>query len=170
MILGRLLRFQGEFTESLAHLERSREKKQRSTESSVSMKTFVISLAILPTRCGELDDPASAERHLRAEITRRDRSFLCPPGQSLLELSLAEALFAQERFEEVEKLCLEIQTRPSLLKLEKLRLHITLAKIRHVKLDNKGALSYWSAAKKAIGKFHLTNGRSTWIIVLCTIY
>ncbi|KAF2787055.1 hypothetical protein K505DRAFT_354071 [Melanomma pulvis-pyrius CBS 109.77] len=92
----------------------------------------------------ELDDPASAERYLQAEITRRN----C------------------KHFEEAEIICLEVQSCPNLLKFEKLRLHITMAKIRHIKSDNEGVLSCWSAAMQAIGKYHLANGRLTRIIVL----
>lgn len=53
-----------------------------------------------------------------------------------------------------------------LLKFEKLRLHITLAKIRHVQSDKESALSYWKEAMEEIGKFQLTNGRTTRIIVI----
>jgi hypothetical protein len=41
-----------------------------------------------------------------------------------------------------------------------------MAKIRHVESDNEGALSCWSGAMREIGKFHLTNGRTTRIIVI----
>lgn len=165
MMLGRLLRFQGEFAESLAHLEKSRKtaEERRVLTSEEDLCDLTCDLA---DTLRELDNPATAERHLRAEITRRDRNCICSPGQSLLELSLAEALFAQERFKEAERLCLDVQSRPSLLDFEELRLHITMAKIRHVESDYEGALSCWSGAMKAIGKFHMTNGRSTRIIVL----
>ncbi len=84
----------------------------------------------------------------------------------MLELSLAESLFAQERFGEAEQLCLEIQSRSGLLKLEKLRLHITLAKIHQTNSDNERALTRWSGAMEAVGKFTMTNGRTTRIIVM----
>jgi hypothetical protein len=45
----------------------------------------------------ELDDPIAAEHHLRAEITRRDRSSACS-SQVPLQLCLAEALFAHGHF------------------------------------------------------------------------
>ncbi len=41
-----------------------------------------------------------------------------------------------------------------------------MAKIRHVESDNEGALSYWSGAMREVGKFKLTNGRTTRIIVI----
>ncbi len=51
----------------------------------------------------------------------------------MLELSLAEALFAQSRFEEAEPTCLKRLSSASLSKCEKLRLHITLTKLHHIK-------------------------------------
>ncbi|KAL2130011.1 hypothetical protein VTI74DRAFT_7007 [Chaetomium olivicolor] len=54
-------------------------------------------------------------------------------GSSVLELSLTEAPFAQGRFEELERVSLVVQSRPALLKMERLRLYITLAKTHHVR-------------------------------------
>ena len=41
-----------------------------------------------------------------------------------------------------------------------------MTKIRHADSDNEGALSCWSAATEAIGKYHMAIDRSTRIIVL----
>jgi hypothetical protein len=165
MMLGRLLRYQGDFAGSLTHLE-----KARKTAEEHSVLIFEEDLRDLTCDLAdtlrELDDPVTAEEHLRAEITRRERNSICSPSRSLLDLSLAEVLFAQQRFDEADKICSDVQSRPSVLKFEKLRLHITKAKIRHFRLENEEALECWSSAMKAIGKFHLTNGRSTRIIVL----
>ncbi|KAL2693528.1 hypothetical protein Neosp_000088 [[Neocosmospora] mangrovei] len=164
VLLGRILRFLGAFKESLVHLERA-----RGTVENCKDLLFDEDLCDLTCEHSdtlrELDDPGAAEQHLRAEIARQDQNGLSS-GKSRLEISLAEALFAQGLFQEAEKLCLDVQSRPGLLKFEKLRLHITLAKIRHVQSDNEGALSYWSGAMKEIGKFKLTNGRATRIIVI----
>ncbi|KAF5619782.1 hypothetical protein F52700_11610 [Fusarium sp. NRRL 52700] len=113
----------------------------------------------------ELNEPASAERLLRTEITRRDQSGIST-GKSLLQVSLAEALFAQARYKEAESICLEVESRPSLLKLERLRLHITMAKIHHVESNNDDAFLYWKEAMKDIAKFHMTGGRTTRTILL----
>lgn len=164
MMLGRILRFQGAFKESLTHLRRARTTAEQRKDLFFDEDLRDLTCDLADT-LRELDDPASAEHHLRAEITRRDQNCISS-GKSLLELSLAEALFAQERFREAERLCLDIQSRPGLLKFEKLRLHITMAKIRHVESDNEGALSCWSGAMKEIAKFHLTNGRTTRTIVI----
>lgn len=164
MILGKAMRFQGNFAESRKHLEQS----QRITEQRKDL-TFDEDLRDLTCDLAdtlrELDEPLSAEHYLRMEIARRDYQVQFS-GRSLLELSLAEALFAQKRFKEAEGLCLGIQSRTGLLKFEKLRLQITLAKIRHVESDNEGALSCWSGAMGAIGKFPRANGRTTRIIVM----
>jgi tetratricopeptide (TPR) repeat protein len=164
MLLGRFLRYQGEFAESLAHLKRSRDKAEE--RGSLSFDEDLRDLTCdLADTLRELDDPIAAEHHLRAEITRRDRSSACS-SQVPLQLCLAEALFAQGHFEEAEQLGLEIKSRPNLLRFEKLRTHIVLAKIYHVKADNEDALSHWSAALKEVAKFRLTNGRTTRTIVL----
>jgi tetratricopeptide (TPR) repeat protein len=165
MMLGRVLRFQGEFAESLAHLERARKTAEQRKDLIFDEDLRDLTCDLADT-LRELDDPASAEHHLRAEIERRDWNCTSSSGRSLLELSLAEALFGQGRFKEAERLCLDVQSRPGLLKFERLRLHITLAKIRHVDSDNEDALSCWGEAMRAIGKFRLTNGRTTRIIVI----
>jgi hypothetical protein len=75
------------------------------------------------------------------------------PGRGRLELSLAEVLFAQRRFEEAEQLCLDVQSRPDLLKFERLRLYVTLAKLHHVVCDYDGASRSWADALVAVRKF-----------------
>jgi tetratricopeptide (TPR) repeat protein len=164
MLLGRFLRYQGEFAESLAHLKRSQNlaEERGSLSFDEDLRDLTCDLA---DTLRELDDPISAEHHLRAEITRQDQSSVCS-SQTPLQLCLAEALLAQGHFEEAEQLGLKIQSRHGLLRFEKLRTHIVLAKIYHVKANNEEALSHWSAAMKEIAKFRLTNGRTTRIIVL----
>lgn len=165
MMLGRVLRYRGEFRESLTHLERARTtvSQCRGLVFDEDLRDFTCDLA---DTLRELEDPASAEHHLRAEISRRDHNRISSPAGSPLELSLAEALFAQGRFDEAERLCLEVRSRPGLLKFERLRLLITLAKISHVNSRHEDALSCWSDAKNAIGEFQMTNGRTTRIIVM----
>ncbi|KAJ4316487.1 hypothetical protein N0V84_007843 [Fusarium piperis] len=164
MLLGRTLRFQGAFKESLMHLERARKTAEH-------CKGLIFDEDLRDLTCDhadtlrELEDPWAAERQLRAEIARQDQ-YGVSPRKSLLDLSLAEAMFAQRRFKEAEELCLDIESRAGLLKFEKLRLHITMAKIHHIQSDNEGALSYWSGAMKEIRKFQLTNGHTTRIIVI----
>ncbi|RDA90092.1 hypothetical protein CP533_2944 [Ophiocordyceps camponoti-saundersi (nom. inval.)] len=165
MMLGKIFRFQGEFTESLRHLEMARKITEQCKDLIFDEDLRNITCDLADT-LRELDDPVSAEHHLRTELARRYQSCNSSPGGSLLELCLAEALFAQRRFEEAERLCLDVQSRPGLLKFEKLRLHITLAKIRHLNSESQSALVCWSEAMGAIGKFPMTNGRATRIIVM----
>lgn len=163
MILGRALRFQGEFKEALAYLEKAQKKTGQYTGLIFDEDLRDLTCDLADT-LRELDDPVSAEGHLRAEIERRGLSP--SPGGCLLELSLAEALFAQKRFQDAEQVCLGVQSRSRLLKMERLRLHITIAKIRHVNSDHEGALSCWNEAMVAVGKFTLTNGHTTRIIAM----
>jgi len=170
MMLGRILRFGGRFQESLMHLEWSRKAAEQRKDLTFDEDLRDLTCDLADT-LRELDEPVSAEHHLRAEIARRDPNCSLSPGRSLLELSLAEALFAQGRFKEAEELCLCIQSRSGLTKFEKLRLYITLAKLRHVVSDYEGAFSYWASAMVAISKFPIETGGTTRIIVesICDI-
>lgn len=89
MILGRILRFQGEFTESLTHLERARKatEQRKGLIFDEDLRDLTCDLA---DTLRELDQPVSAEHYLRAEISRRKHNCISSPGGSLLELSLAE--------------------------------------------------------------------------------
>ncbi|CAJ0555356.1 Ff.00g054210.m01.CDS01 [Fusarium sp. VM40] len=164
MILGRILRFKGSFRESLMHLAKAQEMVKRHDKLNFDedLRDFICDQA---DTLRELDEPETAERLLREEIDRRDRD--CIPGNTYrLKLTLAEAVFAQKRLDEVERICLGVKSQPGLLKLDNLRLQITMAKIRDSKCDKKGALRYWIGAMKEVGKFHLTNGYTTRIIIL----
>ncbi|KAF4471402.1 hypothetical protein FALBO_1686 [Fusarium albosuccineum] len=162
-LLGRISRYQGEFSDSLKHLETAQRATQQQSDIifDEDLRDLTCDLA---DALRELDDPVTGEGLLRAEMVRRTARPDPLSGKSLLELALSEALFAQERFEEAEQICLDIQTRPSLLKYERLRLHIILAKLRHMKSDMESALSCWSEAMQALQKFPLVNGRVNRII------
>ncbi|QGI96355.1 hypothetical protein CEK26_009424 [Fusarium fujikuroi] len=164
ILLGRILRYQGVFRESLTYLEKAQTIAAQENDLTF-YEDFRDLTCDLADTLRELDEPTSGERHLRTEITRRDRSGIST-GKSLLQLSLAEALFAQARYREAESICLEVQSRPGLLKLEKLRLHITMAKIHHVEFNYDGAFIYWKEAMEDIAKFNMTGGRATRTILL----
>jgi tetratricopeptide (TPR) repeat protein len=163
MILGRTLRLGGRFNESRAHLEKAHNlsRQVHGLNFDEDLRDLICDLA---DTLRELDDPVSAEHHLRAEIAQRG-------AKPLLELSLAEALFAQGRSEEAEDLCMDIQSRPRLLKVEKLRLCITQAKLRHIALDYNRALPHWANAMVAISKFPIETGGTTRTIIasICDI-
>lgn len=95
-----------------------------------------------------------------------NRSRTAAPIKPPLLLSLAETFFAQGRFQEAAALCLQVESRTGLLKFEKLRLPIIMAKIRHLESNFDEALTYWGKAMQVIGKFPMTNGRTTRVIIL----
>ncbi|KAH7131475.1 hypothetical protein B0J13DRAFT_529470 [Dactylonectria estremocensis] len=107
----------------------------------------------------ELNDPWSAENMLRQEIALQDQPGVSS-SRSHLQVSLAEALFTQERFEEAELLCLYVESRPNLLKLDKLRLHIATGNIHHIHAEYEKALPHWSGAMAEMSKFQLTGGHT----------
>ncbi|KAF5658480.1 hypothetical protein FCIRC_12885 [Fusarium circinatum] len=164
ILLGKILRYQGLFRESLTYLERAQTSAAQENDLSF-YEDFRDLTCDLADTLRELNQPTSGERHLRAEITRRDQRGIST-DKSLLQVSLAETLFAQERYREAESICLEVESRPGLLKLERLRLHITMAKIHHVESNNDSAFLYWKEAMKDIAKFQMTGGRATRTILL----
>lgn len=165
ILLGRILRYMGKFNESLASLEIARKTTERHGAAffDEDLRDLVCELS---DTLRELDDPVSAETQVRTELTRRQRSYGAAPGKSSLQLSLAEALFAQDRLNEAAALCLEVKSRGKLLKFENLRLQIVLAKIRHVESDFEEASIYWNQALRAAEKYPMTNGRLTRVIIL----
>lgn len=65
---------------------------------------------------------------------------------------------------------MNIESRAGLLKYEQLRLHITLAKIRHINSDDEGASRHWAKAMVAISKFPNESGVTRIIVKsLCDI-
>ncbi|RMZ78661.1 hypothetical protein DV738_g3784, partial [Chaetothyriales sp. CBS 135597] len=166
LITGRALRFQGDFTNSLAHLQQSQTIMERSKILNFNEDRRDLVCEHADT-LRELDQCVPAEQCLRAELARQESEEISPHAQVLIKLSLAESLFGQERFREAEELCLAVESCPTLLKFEKLRLNIIMAKIRHVlESDLESALSYWNKALAVLGKFNMTNGRTTRILVL----
>ncbi|KAJ4132713.1 hypothetical protein NW754_015529 [Fusarium falciforme] len=162
-LLGRIMRYQGEFNGSLEQLEIAHKTTQE--QSDIILEEDLRDLTCdLADTLRELDRPVAGEELLRAEIVRRTERPDPLPGKSLLELALAESLFAQGRYEEAEQICLDVQTRTSLLKYERLRLYVILAKLRHMNSELESALSCWSEAMQALQKFPLVNGRVNRII------
>ena len=80
--------------------------------------------------------------------------------------AFAESLFAQGRLFDANTICAEIESHPKLLRMEKLRLSIILAKLAHIKADYSAALGYWTDAMAAISRYSLANGHATRIILL----
>lgn len=168
LMLGRASRFQCKFDESLTHLQESRNIASKRKDLIFDEELGDLACDLADT-LRELDDPTSAEQHIRAEIMRRGQNVEDTAG-CMLRLSLAEVLFAQNHFDKAEQVCLEVQSHPSLLKLARLRLYITLAKLRHVNSDDEGANSYWAQAMAAVRKFrHETCATEVIVISVCDI-
>ncbi|KAF1814020.1 hypothetical protein P152DRAFT_472793 [Eremomyces bilateralis CBS 781.70] len=91
MILGRILRFQGEFAESLVHLQKARKMAEKCKELVFDKDLRDLTCDLADT-LRELDEPKSAEHVLRPEITHQIQRGTSLAGSALLELSLAEAL------------------------------------------------------------------------------
>ena len=154
VLLGRVLRLQGEFRDSLKCLERARKIAVAAAAAGQQRRGLVFDQDAGVLACQlaktllELDDPVSAELHLRAEISQQAQHDEPAVVAHLynVQLLLAEALFAQDRFEEAETLCLAVRARRRLTKPCKLRTSIALAMISHVQSHNEEALSRWRDA------------------------
>lgn len=125
---GRILRLQGNFSESLPHLSRP-----LPSDCLLVDEDRLDHAHELADTLGELDKVKDAEELLREVIGRG-------PARALTKLCLAETLFAQNRFAEAENICREVKTQ-NVAKVTELRLHITHAKIRHVQQTERRPLS-----------------------------
>ncbi|KAF2633004.1 hypothetical protein BU25DRAFT_436649 [Macroventuria anomochaeta] len=143
IMLGKSLRYQGRFEESRISLEKAfRIVNKRGVD------TFDEDLSDLTCEMAdtlrELHETGSAEDYLRIEMTRREHSSLPTRGLSALQLSLAEVMFVQGRFEEAVEICLEIS---------------------HIQSNFNEAMCFWNIALQTIHKLPRTNGRTTRSIV-----
>lgn len=163
VLLGKISQYQGRFEESLANLERSKKLADLRGNLFFGEDRCDLMCSLSDTLL-ELGFPTAAEHHLRSEISRRDKDGTS--AEFLLKLSLAESLFAQERYTEAETICSEAQSQEKLLKMEKLRLAIIQAKLSHINFDGEGAICHWTEAMHAISQFTLTHGHTTRIILL----
>ncbi|KAH7236328.1 hypothetical protein BKA59DRAFT_308141 [Fusarium tricinctum] len=162
-LLGRVMRLQGNFSNALRLLKMAHRASQEPNEIVFDEDLRDMTCDLADT-LRELDETATGEGYLRAEIIRRTERPDPLPGKSLLELALAEALFAQERYEEAAAICADIETRTSLLKYERLRVYVILAKLSHIRSDFEVALSRWSEAMQALQEFSLVDGQVQTII------
>ncbi|PTD04502.1 hypothetical protein HYE67_001031 [Fusarium culmorum] len=157
-LLGRVMRLQGNFEKALELLKTAHQASQITGELVFDEDLRDLTCDLADT-LRELNEPVAGESYLRTEITRRTERPDPLQGKSLLELALAEALFAQERYGEAKEVCVDIESRASLLKYERLRVNVILAKLSHTRSDFEAALSRWSEAMQALQEFSLVDGQ-----------
>ncbi|CAG7555081.1 unnamed protein product [Fusarium equiseti] len=157
-LLGRVMRLQGNFDKALKLLKTAHQASRMPSELIFDEDLRDLTCDLADT-LRELGEPVAGEEYLRAEIIRRTERPDPLPGKSLLELALAEALFAQERYEETKEVCVDIESRASLLKYERLRVNVILAKLSHMRSEFEAALSRWSEAMQALQEFSLVDGQ-----------
>lgn len=159
LLLGKILRYRGDFTRSLSHLQMSINIKN-TVENLIFLEDASDLVSNLADTYIELDCPGTAEICLRAELERQNSNH------ATLTVALAESMFAQEKFDEAKALCLTLHPPLKLLKMEKLRLSIVQAKLSHVECQYDAAVNYWTAAMAHLNRFTLACGRTTRIILL----
>ncbi|CAG9952491.1 unnamed protein product [Clonostachys rosea f. rosea IK726] len=157
LLRAKMLRFQGNFTQSHTYLVLCSDLIKRQHPNSLLLdkeKTSVACELVYVLR--ELDRPEEAEQ---AAV----HALSCPGcagnERSLLLLAYAEALFAQGRLGEAEAICQQPQDSPS--KMTRLLSFITMAKIRHTQSRLTDSMSLWTQALQAMNKFPPTSGHAT---------
>lgn len=166
VLLGRISRYQGNFEESLAHLEEASASTKLLTDLTFSedLRELTYELA---DALRELDQPKAAEDHLRQELERMSHATpgSALSGRSLLQASLAESLFAQGQTVDAERLCHQVLSNDKAMRLGRLRVSIILAKIYHTS-GQLEASRYWSGALGVISEFSINHGYTTLVILL----
>lgn len=140
VVRGRAHRYLGLFDDALKILDESH-KYYQLIEHLYAHQDYRIWICEKADTLRELGKLESAEKMLRNAIKRKRLVDL--PGESILDLSLAEVFFAQGRIKECEELCAVVQKRRSLHGAESCRLNITLGKLHYAK---PGGYKFWKEA------------------------
>ena len=160
LIMGKALRYQGNFTKSLIYLQRS-QSIVNTTKDLIFLEDASDLACNFADTYLELDDPAKAENCLQATIKHQ------VPKQGALFIALAECLFAQRRFLEVDETLRRVfHSQLKLMKMDKLRLAILQAKLSHIRFQFGEAFRYWTEAMSNLRRFTLASGRTRRIILL----
>lgn len=164
VLRGRILRFQGRFDESLTCLEKHLAGSREGLVFNEDLPDLICELA---DSLREIEEPLRAEQLLRDELARGSLEHRSS-SKSLLKLCLAESLFAQGRFLQSDEVCSQVESQSGLAKMARLRLFITLAKLRHVSYDWDAAFNYWTQALLTLNTFPPTSGQATRTVYLST--
>ncbi|WAO95931.1 Hypothetical protein NCS54_01358000 [Fusarium falciforme] len=164
VVRGRSLRQRGETHEAIILLDAGRRLSQQPSEIVLDedLRDLICELA---DALRELVLFTWAENILRWEIKRREGAYIPVMGKGLLELSLAEVLFARGQYYNAKVLCLSALKEFPRLKYEKIRAYIILAKVYHVISNFDKARSYWTMALEAINRFPSESSRTSRIIL-----
>ncbi|KAL9044405.1 MAG: hypothetical protein Q9214_002455 [Letrouitia sp. 1 TL-2023] len=161
--LGRVFRYQGQFSDSLECLQRSLLKTNHEGLFEDVRPQLICDLG--DVYC-ELGHPLKAEYLLEAEMKRLDdRGKRNSTDWYLLQLSQAESLWGQGRLEEAEALCSGIQSFPRLSKLSKLRLFTLFGRISYARGDWSNSRHYWTKALSILSTYPLVNGHTSRVIL-----
>ncbi|KAK7415573.1 hypothetical protein QQX98_005819 [Neonectria punicea] len=170
MLRGKSLRHRGKFQESTIQLESARRLtlQPRKIVFDEDLRDLICELADSLRESCYL---AWAESILRSEIKRREGAYIPVMGKGLLDLSLAEVLFAQGRYPEAKTLCHSAVKDFPRLKFEKICAYIILAKIYHLTSNADKARSYWTMALEVVTRFPSQSSRTSRIILrsLCDV-
>ncbi|KAK2037723.1 hypothetical protein LZ31DRAFT_480413 [Colletotrichum somersetense] len=169
-VLAKILRYQGDFEKALCQLQKLQDimSQPNGLNFEEEIRDFASSYA---DTLRELSRATEAVSYLRQMIPLVNES-----ARNFLRVSLAENLFAQGKSEyvredaqdmlrEARDLCSCLQSDITLLRYEKLRLCITLAKTCHIQSELGDAMLHWNRALDAVSQFGFTSGITTRIII-----
>ncbi|KZL82903.1 and nb-arc domain protein [Colletotrichum incanum] len=184
-LLGKIQRFQGKFHEALHQLDIPLNivDRYKSQNHGLYFNEDIHDLACnYADTLRELGFFEQAEKYLRLRIDAASVASVAPASRFVIEASLAECLFAKghrkvreaqdevalgacSALEEARELCLQLQSQKSLLRFERLRTLLTLAKISFVQGDYSEAEGFLSKSTNLMSKFDRTNGYATMAII-----
>lgn len=167
MILGKILRFQGQFDDSLTRLKTSYALMEGLHDFTFDEDRRDLTCDMADT-LRELDEPEVAETYVRNEIARWGASahVKAYSGISFLEACLAEILFAQGQMNDAERICSDLLSRSRLFKFGRLRACVILAKVHQVRGDRVKAAEYWGKTMNAMGQWAVSNGLTARVVML----
>ncbi|KAF4436591.1 TPR repeat:NB-ARC [Fusarium austroafricanum] len=162
ILRGKILRYQGNFEEAIQSLRLSQDliEAQKDIYFDEDIGDLISELA---DTLQELGDFAQSEALLRTQLSQDNNT---PATKIILQLSLAECLFGQQKFSGAEMYYSNLKNCDTMTKMARLRFCITAAKLCHVQSNLTDAFAWWTEALQAINKFPLTSGNATCIIYL----
>ncbi|GKT61116.1 NB-ARC domain-containing protein [Colletotrichum tofieldiae] len=184
-LLSKIQRFQGEFREALGHIHVALNIVDQYKSHGLYFEEDIHDLACnYADNLRELESFDQAEKYLRSII---DGASVASRSRNVMEASLAECLFAKGHYEarktlgevtpeacsalgEARKLCVGLQSQSTLLKFERLRTLLTLAKICFVEGNYSEAEGHFSKSLTVMNKFDRTNGYATMTIIKSMIH
>ena len=180
--LGKILRYEGKFTEALTYLEGILEQSEFEDEDIGEITGWRhLLLSNIADLYTELGRPVNAIKMLEPELTQmRSKNWAESGSSKRLQLSLIEAFIRHDELENALKWLLplkrhleKVKEPDVLIKRGLLRVWTTLARVAHFRQDWNKALINWKEAlnvTESLGQREKFNGGQVKCAIACTLY